>query len=333
MLPFSLLGWVFLLGVPLTALLIAEAARFALLRAPAMHLASLLGVSGDPVRQTRLWLGAYLIAMPTTEDEKLTSGARLIAEKEEGPDQILTLWREAKARIVMHQPGPSAMDQEAARKWLQSAAQRLEGGFSAELLPEGERLFAIVYASTKPPREKPPVFAEFDGESCGDVALAFVSCSPPSRVAPVWGFPRIERLLIAIRWACVSASVAVIGLTLLLLALGQMHPESAPSTLPITKNPVHPAPLPTATTLASAKVKEPLDAGTDQEAGLDASSDAFEDAATSAATAAAKATNDEPPEAPNKGTPKPTATAKATTTSPTEKKPLPTSSATNTGKP
>jgi hypothetical protein len=183
---------------------------------------------GTRIGRHGIWVGAWLVTIPTVRARQLCDEAKTEAAKQAPPERVLELWWRAGARLLAHIPGPEVTTEAEACGWLEHASDDL-ARTAGPSLEGGDRrsVFALVYACVEPPPTRPVGFNELRerllGPAC--VGAAFVACLEGARGGR--GHRAPLRAVHLAQWGFFSATVA--GLACGATSMIWDEPSTAPA--------------------------------------------------------------------------------------------------------
>lgn len=240
---------------------------------------------GTRIGRHGIWVGAWLVAIPAKQAQRVRDEARSEAARGAPPERILSLWESAGGRLLSHLPGPEVTTEAEACGWLEHTADELtEAPVSPLAASDGRSLLALVYASTEPPPTHPAAWSELRRRLLGPACLgaAFVSCRGGAANGADHRVPL--RALGVAKWAFLVAGIAGLACGGVTMALSEGAPvvttsidagvpESGPATAvpptPMAAVAITPPAVSigsaaaSATASVSAAVASPADAGTE----------------------------------------------------------------------
>jgi hypothetical protein len=168
------------------------------------------------------WVGAFFMSIPAHRRADIIRDAMTAARAGQGPARVFALWRQAGARVVAHGPGRAVGSRREALQWLREMSADIEQ--APPPAPDGEALFALLYASSEPPpagvRQLSEIEPFLSSDAC--VGMSFLPCATKTaQLSPMLGLR--ARMLAGAFVICLLATGAALA-----MALFQRTPE-APS--------------------------------------------------------------------------------------------------------
>lgn len=208
--------------------------------------------TGSPAHSAEtmdLWLGALYVSIPQASRSAVQQKAYEAARNQDRPEQILAIWKEHGAQVVLHKQADTVQTLGEACDWLRSVSARDWRDPNTPTVQRGHTLFSLHYATQYPPSPtKLRHLGDVAGQLCSEHCVGVVFLRVKPRLLPFNIFDPI--VLDVLQWAF-STAMFVSLILAVWLGLGSSGkengalPEQAiPTPTVSSQAPSHPHPPP-----------------------------------------------------------------------------------------